>query len=219
MNLALFLKTNSTFFMKSTILLRILSLLGFLLLMAPFYDQCNGRKQPHEAIISEVDAKDSIPSHKTQDREEINLNPHKDSFLTRAHEFVCDEETQNAYELAEFLGVYYDMTFADFKSEVKDDFKNDNYETISCLIRSLAFLFIIVFSVLQLISSFFKRYKAMYKLSILNLISLLIGIICIVFFDSLFETFRQIKWGFYAFFAVQIALFFLSKRQLKSIPN
>lgn len=209
--------------MKSTSLLRVLSLLGFLLLIAPFYDQCNGKgikyKKAEKAEVSAIDAKDSIPVQKTEVKEEVKLNSEKDSFFTRVYEFIDDEETQSAYELSEFLKVYHDMTFADFKADVKEDFKNNKYDPISYLIRSIAFLSIIIFTLLQLFSSIFKRYKTIHKLSILNLVSLLIGIICIVFFDSLFETYQQIKWGFYAFFVVQIALFYFSKRQLRSITN
>lgn len=209
--------------MKSISLLRVLSLLGFLLLIAPFYDQCNGKgmkyKKAEEAEVSAIDVKDSIPVQKIEVKEEVKLNSEKGSFFTRVYEFIDDEDTQNAYELSEFLKVYYDMTFADFKADVKEDFKNNKYDPISYLIRSIAFLSIIIFTLLQLLSSIFKRYKTIHKLSILNLVSLLIGIICIVFFDSLFETYRQIKWGFYAFLVVQIALFYFSKRQLRSITN
>lgn len=209
--------------MKSTSLLRVLSLLGFLLLIAPFYDQCNGKgmkyKQAEEAEVSAIDVKDSIPVQKIEVKEEVTLNSEKGSFFTRAYEFIDDEETQNAYELSEFLKVYYDMTFADFKADVKEDFKNNKYDPISYLIRSIAFLLIIVFALLQLITSILKHYKRMYKLSILNIVMLIVALISIVFFDSMFETYRQIKWGFYAFFVVQIALFYFSKRQLRSITN
>lgn len=209
--------------MKSISLIRVLSLLGFLLLIAPFYDQCNGKgiksKQAEEAETSAIDAKDSIPVQKAEVKEEVNLNLEKSPFLARVYEFVDDEETQNAYELTEYLVAYYEMTFTDFKSEVAKEFKKNKYDTISFFMRSMAFLLIIVFVLLQVISSILKRYGMMYKLSVLNLVLLLIAIICIVFFDSLFETYRQIKWGFYAFLVVQIALFYFSKRQLRSITN
>lgn len=209
--------------MKSTSLLRVLSLFGFLLLLAPFYDQCNGRGMKLEKSevveISKNDDKEPIPVQTTETIEKENLHSDKEPFLTRAYEFVDNEETQNAYELAKFLGVYFDITFDDFNAEIKEDLKENKYDSISYLIRSIAFLSILIFTTMQLLSSFFKRYKVMCKLSNFNLISLLIGIICIVFFDSLFETFRQIKWGFYVFLVVQITLFYFSKSQLRSIPN
>lgn len=208
--------------MKSTSLLRVLSLLGFLLLIAPFYDQCNGKGmkyQHEEAEVSANDAKDSIPVQKTATNDEVALNLEKEPFFTRAYEFIDDEETQNVYELAEFLTVYFDMTYADFKSEIIEDFKKNKYDGISYLIRSIAFLLIIVFTPFQFISSILKRYKLLYKLAILNIVMLFIATICIVFFDSLFETYRQIKWGFYVFLFVQIVLVYLSKRHLRSIPN
>lgn len=208
--------------MKATSLLRVLSSFGFLLLMAPFYDQCNGKGmkyQHEEAEVSAMNTKDSIPVQKTETKEKVTLNLEREPFFTRAYEFIDDEETQNAYELAEFLTVYFDMTYADFKSEIAEDFKKDKYDTIFYLFRSIAFLLIIVFTLFQFISSILKRYKWLYKLAILNIGMLFIATICIVFFDSLFETYRQIKWGFYAFLFVQIVLVYFSKRQLRSIPN
>lgn len=208
--------------MKATSLLRVLSLLGFLLLIAPFYDQCNGKGmkyQHEEAEVSAMDTKDSIPVQKTATKEEVALNLEKEPFFTRAYEFIDDEETQNAYELAEFLTVYFDMTYADFKSEIAEDFKKNKHDGISYLVRSIAFLLIIIITLLQLISSILKNYKRLYQLSTFNIGLLFIATICIVFFDSLFETYRQIKWGFYVFLLVQIIMVYFSKRQLRSIPN
>lgn len=92
--------------MKSTSLLRVMSLFGFLLLIAPFYDQCNEKgmksKKAEEAETSAIDAKDSTQVQKTEVKEEINLNLEKEPFLTRAYEFIDDEETQNTYELVEY---------------------------------------------------------------------------------------------------------------------
>jgi hypothetical protein len=66
----------------------------------------------------------------------------------------------------------------------------------------------------MLILSFSKRIKWVYKLSIANTSFLIITIICILFFDNLFESYKQIKWGYYAFTLVKIGIWYASKLRI-----
>jgi hypothetical protein len=209
--------------MKSIGLLRVLSLLGFLLLMAPFYDQCNGRgtklKIAEEVEAPAINVSDSIPVQKTEVIEELQTNSDKESILVTAYECIDDEGTQNVYELAEFITLYYSMTYDEFTSELEEDLKEKRYDLISGCIRSIACLVIILSSLLVLVCSFLNRYKWMYNLTLVNLISLFILSICILFFDSLFETIRQFKWGYYLFLVVQLTQFIILRQSRLKIPN
>jgi hypothetical protein len=217
--------------MKSVRTLRLLSLLGFLLLIAPFYDQCNGHgmrraEAPVEAPVVDSIAVDS-PESKINNAIEAN-DVVKDSIVNaekseiplyhKVYEFIDDEDNQNAFELAEISTAYFEGSFSKFKEELSKDFKKHKYDGLSLPIRSFSFVFIIFITFLILILSFSKRIKWVYKLAIANITFILITLICILFFDSLFETYKQIKWGYYAFTLVQIAIWYTSKPQI-SIAN
>jgi len=213
--------------MKSIHTLRLLSLLGFLLLMAPFYDQCNGRgmkksEAPAEEYMVDTTA---IETPTVKNNNSIERNPIvKDSivdvktietpFYVKAYEFIDVESNQNAFELANMSSVYFEGSYAEFRKEVIKDFKKHKYDGLSLFIRSFSFVFIVLISFSILILSFLKRIKLVCKLSIVNLSFILITLICILFFDSLFETYEQIKWGYYAFTLVQIGIYYSSKLQI-----
>lgn len=222
--------------MKSVRTLQLLSLLGFLLLMAPFYDQCNGhgmkKAQPAieevmidtTAVVIDTAAID-IPAAKNNNPI-VSNNIVKDSIATverseiplyqKAYEFIDDDNNQNAFELAFVSRVYFEGSFDKFKKELVKDFKKHIYDGLSLFIRSFTFVFIVITSFSILILSLLKRVKLVYKLSIINISLILITLICILFFDSLFETYKQIKWGYYAFTLVQIGIYYTSTLQISN---
>jgi len=225
--------------MKSIRSLRLLSLLGFLLLIAPFYDQCNGRGMKKVEATAEDVMVDTTavaidttavvtPTVKNNtpllaENEAIifedsiaETKKYETPFYQKVYEFVDDEDNQNAFELADVSRGYFEGSFAEFKEELIKDFKKHKYDGLSLFIRSFSFVFIVLISFSILILSFTKRIKWVYKLSIVNLSFILITLICILFFDSLFETYKQIKWGYYAFSLVQIGIFYSSKINLQS---
>ncbi|POY38644.1 hypothetical protein C3L50_10905 [Flavobacterium alvei] len=112
---------------------------------------------------------------------------------------------------------YFEGSYAEFRKEVIKDFKKHKYDGLSLFIRSFSFVFIVLISFSILILSFIKRIKWVYKLSIVNISLILITLICILFFDSLFETYEQIKWGYYAFTLVQIGIYYTSKVQIAKV--
>jgi hypothetical protein len=215
--------------MKSIRILRLLSLLGFLLLMAPFYDQCNGHgmkkaEAPTKELMVDTTAIESLT---VKNNNSIERNPiAKDSIVdlktietplyVKAYEFIDVESNQNAFELANMSSIYFEGSFAEFKEELSKDFKKHKYDGLSLFIRSFSFVFIMFITFSILILSFTKRIKWVYKLSIVNLSLILITLICILFFDDLFETYKQIKWGYYAFTLVQLGIFYTSKYQITS---
>lgn len=217
------------FSMKSVRTLRLLSLLGFLLLIAPFYDQCNGRgmkkaEAPAEEVMVDTIAIE-LPTVKNNNS--IEQNPiAKDSvvdvetietpFYQKAYELIDDENNQNAFELANVSSVYFEGSFAEFKEELSKDFKKHKYDGLSLFVRSFSFVFIVFITFSILILSLLKRVKWVYKLSFLNIFLILLTLICILFFDDLFETYKQIKWGYYAFTLVQIGIFHTSKSQIST---
>ena len=212
--------------MKSNHSLRLSSLLGFLLLMTPFYDQCNGRGMKKAEPAAEEVMIDTTAVESPTVKNNIPIvedNIVKDSIVTvekieipfyqKAYEFIDYENNQNAFELANMSTVYFEGSFAEFKEELSKDFKKHKYDGLSLFVRSFSFVFIVFITFSILILSFSKKIKWVLKLSIVNLSLILITLICILFFDDLFETYKQIKWGYYAFTLVQIGIFYTSKFQ------
>ena len=213
------------FFMKSIRILRLFSLLGFLLLIAPFYDSCGKKAEaPAEEVMIDTTAIESPTKINIPILEEKELIINEDSiaeikveetaFYLKAYKFIDDEETLNAYELANISSVYFEGSFAEFKEELSKDFKKHKYDGLSLFVRSFSFVFLVFITFSILILSLLKRVKWVYKLSFLNIFLILITLICILFFDDLFETYKQIKWGYYAFTLVQIGILYTSKYQI-----
>jgi hypothetical protein len=182
--------------MKTSRLLRVLSLLGFLLLLAPFYDSCDGN------YIHKVNNEGT----------EIKLEK---SLKKKVYDVIVNDEAFNAFQIAS-LSIYVvkDFTFAEFKEVVSKFFQKDNwYKNIGTII-SFFFDFIILISFSMFILSFTERIKALNKLALINSILILITFGYIIFFDKSFEYFRQIKWGYYTFIIINILIFYYSKREL-----
>lgn len=216
--------------MKSIRTLRLLSLLGFLLLMAPFYDQCNGHgmKKAEEAPAVEAIDTTAVETSSVKNNTPIvveketivnndtitEIKKEEIPFYQKAYEFVDEGETLNAIELAFVSRAYIEGSFAEFKKELVKDFKKDRYDGLFLFIRSFSFVFIVIISFSILISSIFTKIKWVYTLSISNIFLIVITLICILFFDHYFETYKQFKWGYYAFTLVQIGIYYSSKLQI-----
>ncbi len=225
--------------MKSVRTLRFLSLLGFLLLMAPFYNQCNGHGMKKAVPAAEEPMPDTTavvigttvietpvvknnnsiltekePIINNDTISEIPLN--NIPFYQKVYEFIDDSETINAYEFAILSKCLFEGSFSDLKKAIKEGFKENDYSGFFMYLRIFCFLLIVVFSISMLILSFSNSVKLIYKFSKINLVLLIITIICTILFDPFFETYKQIKWGYYAFILVQIGICYTSKSNLKS---
>jgi hypothetical protein len=176
--------------MKTNRLLRMLSLLAFLLLIAPFYDSCDGNY-----------------IHKVNN----NGTEIEKSLSEKAYDVVIDKLSFNAFEIAS-LSIYAvrDITFKEFKEEVSKSVKKDLGVLISFL-----FDFIILISLTMVILSFTKKIKLLNKFAVANSILIIITFLYIIFLESSFEHFRQIKWGYYAFIIANLLISYYSKQSLK----
>jgi hypothetical protein len=225
------------FFMKSVRTLRLLSLLGFLLLMAPFYDQCNGhgmkKAEPAAeeimidttAVVIDTTAVETpsvnsntpilVEKENSINTDSITEIKRKEApFYVKAYDFIDDSETLNAYEFAVNSKCLFEGSFSELKKDIKQGIKDNDYSGFFMFLRIYCFLFIILFSISMLFLSFFNRVKLIHKFSKINLVLLFITIICTLFFDPFFETYKQIKWGYYAFTLVQIGIYYTSKLQI-----
>jgi hypothetical protein len=205
--------------MKTNRLLRVLSLLSFLLLMAPFYDSCNGERMHRIAdakaeptIDTTVVQIDSVQIDSTQietievDTTNSFIENYEISFLDKAYQFVDDEDSENAFEFAQ---VSIDNILEFKLTEIKKGIREEGYGFVFFEIKNFCFILIIITTLLILISSF-KNNRWVHKLSRLNLILLLITVICL-FSEGLFENISQIKWGYYAFIITNLFIFYYSK--------
>jgi hypothetical protein len=218
--------------MKSIRTLRLLSLLGFLLLIAPFYDMCNGHGMKKAEPAAESPMPDTTavetPSIKNNTPILVAKEPiiDKDStaeikrkeipFYAKAYEFVDDAGTLNAYEFAVNSSCLFEGSFSELKKDIKEGIKENDYSGLFAYIRYICFLFIILFSFSIFVLSFFNRVKLICKFSKINLVLLFITIICTLLFDPFFESYKQIKWGYYAFTLVQIGIYYTSKLQISN---
>jgi hypothetical protein len=183
--------------MKTTRTLRLLSLLGFLLLLAPFYDSCNGN------YIHKVNA----------DGTEIKVDK---SLKTKIYDIVVNEEAFNAFQIASFsVFVVRDSTYSEFKKDTAKLFqKKDWYKDLSTFF-CFFFDFFILLSFSMFALSFTKKIKFLNKLALVNSILILITFLYVILLESSFEHFRQIKWGYYAFIITNLLIFYYSKLALK----
>lgn len=195
--------------MASNRIVRVLSIFGFLLLMAPFYDSCNGRGFKKEVAIEEV------PSIEADTIVFANDTVSKVPFYQKGYDFIDDSKNENAFELAYISKVVFDDPFDKLIKDIKKEFSQRKFEIVFFIIRSFSFVLLVFFSLATLVLAQIKRYWWVWKLSLANLILIVITFCCIVFSDPLFETFRQIKWGYYVFTIVQILILYFSKKKLQ----
>jgi hypothetical protein len=205
--------------MKTTKTLRLLSLLGFLLLLAPFYDSCNGQRMKQiesvdaeaaDTAVVEVDTLkiDTTEISKVQiDTISNSVENYEPSIFYEAYEFIDDDDSENAFEFAKTnINAFFEFDYKEFKAELK----KEGCKVIFFQLKNLCFSFIVLVTIMILLFSFFKKINWIYKLSIANLVLLVITIICI-FQEGLFERFQQIKWGYYAFIITNLLIFYYSK--------
>lgn len=211
--------------MKSNQTLRILSLVGFLLLIAPFYQQCNGKVEvPTEEVavdttaieIPSFDKNKSITENSKTEDSIVQQEKVEFSTFQKAYNLIDDDGNENAFELSLQFNAYFEGSFEEFKKELFKDFSEHDYGGLFFIIRSFLFCLIVLFSFFLFMLSFTKRMNWVHKLSKINLFFILTTIICILFLDPFFETYKQIKWGYYAFTFVQIAIFYTSKLNSKT---
>jgi len=186
--------------MKTTRLLRVLSLIGFLLLLAPFYDSCDG----------------NIPFKKIHEVDVIA----KKTFQKKLYDIVVDELSFNGFEMAS-LSIYAakDSTFKEFREEVSKSFrKNDWYKSLGIFV-SIIFDFIVLFSFSIIVSLFTKKMKLLNRLALTNCILVVLTLTYIITLESSFEHLRQIKWGYYAFILSNVLIFCYSKKVITTQNN
>jgi len=212
--------------MKSVRSLRFLSLLGFLLLIAPFYQQCTWKKA-EEAPVAEVIDTSGIqtPSFKNNNpilvekQNSINTDSITEikkediPIYKKAYEFVDDSGTLNAYEFVVSSFGLFEGSFSEFIKGVKQNIKENDYGMFIFHLKNFSFLLIILFSISILILSFFNRVKLINRFSIIVLVLLFVTIICLIVLPF-FTTYKQFKWGYYAFTLVQIGIYYSSKLQI-----
>lgn len=212
--------------MGNSRLLKVLSLVAFLLLMAPFYDHCNGHRmnRAEEATVaSAIDTtaveNDSVKLNTTKINKEAvdtvknSVEGYEMPIYVKAYEFIDDYNSENAFEMANMGLVYYDVTFKEIIDSIKRGIKKNDYGGFFFWLKNSCFILIVV--VTFLISFFsFQKSKRIYNLSKLNLILLLISVICL-FSDGLFKEISQIKWGYYAFIIINLLIFYYSKIQFQ----
>ncbi|POY38643.1 hypothetical protein C3L50_10900 [Flavobacterium alvei] len=99
--------------MENTRLLKVLSLVAFLLLMAPFYDQCNGHGWTKNVDAPAVEAIDTTAVETSSVKNNIPIVVGKESIINsdtiteiikedipiykKAYEFVDDVTNENAF--------------------------------------------------------------------------------------------------------------------------
>ncbi|MBF6642039.1 hypothetical protein IVB69_11155 [Flavobacterium sp. J49] len=180
--------------MKSTRTLRILTLLGFLLLLAPFYDSCDG-KYGFVRVNN-----DGSPIQR------------ENTFSEDVYDFVINDVAFTGFEIASFtIGGIIDTTFDEFKTECSKFFQNQNWYKELYILISLLFDFIVLISLSIIIISFTKKTKLLHKLALTNSILIVLTLFYIIFLESSFDHIRQIKWGYYAFIITSLLIFYYSK--------
>lgn len=195
--LKIVLRTFKFYPMKTTKRLRLLSLLGFLLLMAPFYDSCDNRKNGFLKSYDEYDANGKLIEK---------------TFFQNIYNVVVDELSFNGFQIASF-SIYgiQDITFKEFKAEVSNAFKKEEWYKDLGIVISFVFDIIIVISFGLILLTFADRIRLFNNLALANTILILFTLLYIIFLESSFEHFRQIKWGYYAFLTTNMLLFYYSK--------
>lgn len=209
--------------MKTNRMLRVLSLLAFLLLLAPFYDSCNGERLLKKAdataepvVDSTLAVIDNTGIDSTQiasveiDTFNAPVETYEESFFDKAYEFVDDDESESAFEFAKLsIDSIYDFVTTTSKKNIIDF----GLDAVFFNVKNFCFLLIVIVTLLISIFSF-RNIKKVNKLSRLNFILLSITVICL-FLEGLFESITQIKWGYYAFILVNSLIFCYSKNDIK----
>ena len=184
--------------MKTTRTLRLLSLLGMLLLFAPFYDSCD-----------DLLRKQSID-------EQGNPVKETKSVTEKMYDAVVDEEAMNAIEITGLsLFMIQNATFEDCMYDIKKSLHTHDWYRDLGVVISFVFDFIALFSIVILILSFTKKIVVLRKVALANTILITITWLYVILLEHSFEHWHQIKWGYYAFILNSILLYYYAK---KAIP-
>ena len=183
--------------MKTIRLLRMLSLLGFLLLLAPFYDSCEDKNNGFVKTYNEYD---------------LNGKLIEKTLFQKTYNIVVDELSFNGFEIASFF-VYgiQDVTFKEIQDQTIKSFQKKGWYKDSGIYISFLFDFIVLISFSLLILSFFKKQSLYTKMALTNCILIMITFCYIIFLERSFEYWHQIKWGYYAFIITNLLIFYYSK--------
>lgn len=226
--------------MKPQNIVRFLSLLAVLLLIAPFYESCRGMKKAEaEAVevVEEAPVEEFQDSTEVQQKVEDSINiPPKEanaeqsentnneqvieqeqSLLATWYGYIDDGETFNAYEFAHHLITLFEppSSLDELYGELKKQFK-EGYQTILSLII-VDFLFVLIVLVTYLIFFLSIANKNIQLLRFVKF-NVLLVLLVLLLIPTLpfFETYEQIKWGYYAFLLNQLILFYYMKKRLLS---
>ncbi len=207
-------------------MLRLFSLFGFLLLLAPFYDSCNSKGMKENAV--EVPVEEISPLVETDTISKGNVLIDKDTinneiiseptFFEKGYKFIDDSDTENAFELAywskNIIEAFLESSFNEFLKSCKEGILKREFCGLAMIISSLCFLIITVNTFMILLLSNFRRFRFICKLSLINLTCILIFFICVSFLPF-FETYKQIKWGYYTFIIMQVFILLISRNLLE----
>jgi hypothetical protein len=165
--------------------------------MAPFYDSCENRKNGFLKSYDEYDANGKLIEK---------------TFFQNIYNVVVDDLSFNGFQIASFsIYAIQDTTFKEFKEEVSNAFKKEEWYKDLGILISFVFDIIIVISFGLILLTFADRIRLFNNLALANTILILFTLLYIIFLESSFEHFRQIKWGYYAFIFVNMLLFYYSK--------
>lgn len=211
--------------MESKRLLKLLCLLSFLLLIAPFYDHCNGQRMkqvevpPEELAVEEVIpviGSDTISTNNITD--EVVENPtdtlsFEKPYFIKAYHWIDDGDSENAFEIAEIeIAFFIDFKIKKLGKDIAELSASDFIKGLAFHFKNFCFILIVANTLLILIFSAFKKVKKIYKHTLINLLFLILAWFAIVFFDPFFIDIRQIKWGYYVFIFLQIVIAVVARK-------
>ena len=197
------------------LLTRLLSILEFLLLFAPMFQQCVGVMKEVAVEEPAIDIKvsefkESTDSISVQSSEDVFKGDSKQENVADFFKIFDSSESTNAFE--------YTKLFYDFNIDLL--FKNETFSKKDLLIYLQTFMIalLVLNQIFIVFLSFFEKINNLKKLIIANLIFLFIGLLCFIL-QSTFETYMQIKYGFYLLVMHQIYFLFYLKRNYKKLNN
>jgi len=193
--------------MKNSII-RFLSILGFLLLFAPMFQQCVGVMK--EVAIEEPaidikvsEFKEPIDSISVQNSNDLYKKDLKHEKAADFFKIFDSSESSNAFE--------YTKLFYDFNKDVLFENETFNKKDLLIYLQTFMITLLVINQIVIVLLSFFKKITHLKKLLIANLIFLFFGLICFVL-QSTFETYTQIKYGFYLLVMQQSYFLYFLKR-------
>jgi hypothetical protein len=146
--------------MRTIRMLRVLSLLGFLLLFAPFYDSCNGPgiKKANENAEASVDSTAVATDSKAIESTEIaktevdtitnSVLNYETSIWEKAYDVIDDDDSENAFEFSQMSIIsIFEFNFQEFKIGIK----KDGVGGLFFVLKNFSFLLIVITTLLIVI--------------------------------------------------------------------